>query len=284
MDKQLKRIRVMDTWVLYLACLISSLLINTLLEGVLGIFARILSQIIVICAVLVATKKTGQKAKNVFPTKRYSVKNAIGAAVVLAGTLLLCIPCVLLFHLIAPNFALTGYHILDLAPSAAKYFWVILLIVLCSISNCLLFDGYLFSGFKYAENKAVRFFGVAAMYAVFFGDLYVLIPLFIMEVGICFVRAYTESLKLTFIMQLFSSSAAFSLLQITAKQSSFLGENEGVAKVLGMAMIFIGVSALLLWWSTSLLGKKDTLTPFGKLMSVVIFIIFLAIGSGLVSL
>lgn len=284
MDKHLKRIRVMDTWVLYLACLILTLLINTLLTGVLGIFARMISQAAVIALVIFGAKRTGQRFKNVFPMKNYKLKTAIGASAVLAGTLLLSVPCILLFHLIAPDFAITGYHIVDLAPSGAKYLWVVMLVVLTAFANTALFEGYLYQGFKPIENKAAKIFLIPLLYAVFFADLYVFLPLFIMELGILFVREQTGGIKLSFIMQIFTSSAAYALLQLSAKGSSFLGENEGALKIVGMAMIFIGVAFLLLWMSTSLLGKKNTLTPFGKLMTVLLFIVFLAIGSGLTSL
>ena len=284
MDQHLNRIRIMDTLVLYLGCLILNLLLSALLTGVIGVFARMISAAAVIALVILGAKRTGQKLKNVLPMKLYKLKTALGAAAVLAGTLLLCVPCILFFHIIAPDFAVTGYHILELAPDGAKYLWVTLLVLLTCLANTALFEGYLYQGFKPIENKAARFLLIPLFYALFFGDIYVFLPLFIMEVGIIFVREQTGSVKLPFIMQLFTTSGAFALLQLSAKDSSFLGENEGALKVLGMAMIFMGVAALLLWASLSLLGKKNALTPFGKLMTVVLFIIFLAIGSGLTSL
>ena len=284
MDKHLKRIRIMDTLVLYLGCLILNLLLNSLLTGVIGVFARMLSMALVIFLVMISTKRTGQKFKSVFPMKEYKIKTALGTATVLSGTLLLAVPFVLLFHVIAPNFAVTGYHILDLSPNGAKYLWVTLLVVLTSLANTALFEGYLYQGLKPIENKAVRFWLIPLLYAVFFGDLYVFLPLFIMEIGILFVREQTGSVKLPFIMQIFSCSGAYALLQLSVKGSSFIGEGEGALKIMGMAMIFMGVAALLLWASLSLLGKKNALTPFGKLLTVILFIIFLTIGSGLTSL
>jgi len=276
--------KFMDTWVLYLACLISTLLINSLLTGVIGIFARMISQILIIVLVLLSAKRTGQKFSSVFPMASYTLKQSIGTATVLGGTIMLCVPCILLFHVIAPNFAVTGYHIVDLAPNAARYLWVFLLVLLTAVANTALFDGYMFGGFKYIENKGARSALISLLYAVLFADVYVFAPLFIIEMGVFYVREQTKSLKLPFIMQLFASACVYAVLQLGAKESSFLGNNEGASKIIGMAMIFLGVSALLLWWSSSLFGKKSALTPFGKLMTVVIFIIFLAIGSGLVSL
>ena len=284
MDKHLKRIRIMDTMVLYLGCLILTLLLNTFLTPVIGVFARMISMAAVIALVLVSTKRTGQKFSAVFPVKEYKIRSALGTATVLSGTLLLAVPFVLLFHIIAPNFAVTGYHIVDLSPSGAKYLWVCLLVLLTAAANTMLFDGYLHQGLKGIQNKIARFLLIPLLYAVFFGDLYVFLPLFIMEMGIRFVREQTQSIKLPFIMHLFSSSGAFALLQLSAKGSSFIGEAEGALNIIGMAMIFIGVAALLLWASLSLFDKKNVLTPFGKLMTVVLFIIFLAIGSGLTSL
>ena len=284
MDQQIKRIKFMDTWVLYLVCLISTLLINSLLTGIIGIFARMISQILIITLTLLFVKRTGQKMRSVFAMPSYTIKQAIGTALVLGGVIMLCIPSVLLFHVIAPDFAVTGYHIVDLAPSAAKYLWVVLLVLLTALAGTVLFDGYVFGGFKYIENVGARSALISLLYAMMFADVYVFVPLFIIEMGIFYVREQTEGLKLPFVMQLFASASTYAILQLGAKESSFIGTNEGASKIIGMAMIFIGVSALLLWWSSSLLGKKSALTPFGKLMTVVIFIIFLAIGSGLVSL
>jgi hypothetical protein len=83
------------------------------------------------------------------------------------------------------------------------------------------------------------------------------------------VKESTQNTKLSFILHLFAVSGAYALLELSAAASSFIGKGEGFYGILGMAMIFFGVSMLLLWAATSLLNKKSVLTPFGKLMTVI---------------
>ena len=284
MEKQLKRIKFFDSLTVYLIALIGSLVINMALTPLVGVFARIMSCALVTLGVLFATKRTNRTVKNLLPTSRASVKNILGVSATLSGVILLSVPCVLFFHIIAPNFALTGFKILENLPGAADFLWVGLLIILHAAANTVLFEGYLWSGTSIFDKKWQKYLFVSAAYGIMFGDLYVLLPLIIFEIGILYVRDSTKNVKLSFLMQLFACSGAYALLQLSAKGSSFIGVGEGIYSILGMAMIFIGISMLLLWAATSLLNKKSVLTPFGKLMTVMLFIIFLAIGSGLASI
>ena len=274
----------MDSLLVYTFCLVLTLVINLLLTPKIGVFARMISCLSVITVTCFTLKRSRMSSKTVFPSEAYTVKTAIGVGSVLAGVILLSVPALLLFHIVAPDFAITGFHVLDQSPEPGKYFWTAALIILSAIANTVLFDGYLYTNFKNPQKPFVQVLFCSVTYTLFFADIYLLIPLAIVEGGICYVRAKTENIKLSFIMQLFASSGAYGVLQFSSKSSTFFGENEGAAKIIGMAMIFLGVSMLLLWLSTSMLDKKSRLTSLGKLLTVVLFIIFLAIGSGLASL
>ncbi len=275
--------RIYDGFFAYFTILIVVYLINIFLTGKIFIYARLLAAAFILASSIFVTHRTwGFKRALAFKT--VTVKQSVGVGAALAGAILLSIPFVLFFHLIAPDFAAVGFHILDNLPKGFGTYLVFLLILLEGVAKCFLFDGFLYKAFEVFPKTWQKYAVLSLTFAALTCDLYLFMPAFVFMLGITYVREKSENAAYSMILHVVFTSFSYALSQFTSSTKELLGQGSEFSKVLGMAMIFLACSLLILWVASSLLDKKSRLTPLGKLLVLFGFIVFLAIGSGLASI
>lgn len=279
MDVREKRMRIMDGAAVFMVCLLQMGLLSSLLLPQIGCFVILICEGLTAGLVILAARLTRLKSSAYLRFGRSSVGEICGGALLFTAAILAVIPLILFGHLLMPNFAQSSFHILDYKGSD---WWMLLLIPLFSaISETLLFEGYLYSRFRYLERPLLRILLLAGLYALYHIELYLLIPLTLTEFAILLIRERSDSMLIPAVLHYFTGLLSISLLQASASAESLLGSQMGGRQVSGLALIFLG-AAIPVWLlgGTLLKGRKKPT----RLLTVILLIaalVLVAFGCGI---
>ena len=280
MDNREKRSRLLDSLTVYGISLVLSVLCTLLLYRVIGIYAYYLSYVLTSAVVIIISRRTGIKAASLLAFNKPRIGQTVGSAFILAGALLASLPFILFMQIILPDFSQTVFLFSEaLGGSSLKYLHITLIILMSAFSECLLFDGYIFSHAKKIMRLLFAALMIGGAFALFRHDLYLLMPLFICGTAVIYVRGRTSGMTLPLIMHILINTVMISFVDAAAADSeSLFGIKLGVLNVLGMAMILIGAALPVTVIGMRIMGDFKKRPVFEK--AAVLFVALLLIASG----
>ena len=279
MQKKEKQLRALDALTAYGISLILNVICSMILYRLIGVYAFYLGYALVAATVIVIARITRLKSTAVFKFGRVGVKDTVASGLLLAGAFLVSFPIILLIQIILPDFAAAGFNVMSLvSASELKYLHVVLLVLFSSISECMLFDGYIYTRMA----KTARLISVSAViglsYALFRHDLYFLVPLFVIEAAIVYVRNRVGNSTLPLVMHMIINTAVIAFTDVAANADALFGAEMGLVNVIGMGMILIGAALPVTAMGMRLLGDLKGRPVFQKALVLVIALVLIASG------
>ena len=279
MQKNEKRLRALDALTAYGISLVLNVICTTLLYRSIGVYAFYLGYALAAATVIVIARITRLKSSAVFKFGRVSVKDTVASGLLLAGAFLVSFPMILLIQIILPDFAAAGFNVMSLvSKSELKYLHVVLLVLLSSISESMLFDGYIYT----IMAKTARLISVSALigvsYALFRHDLYFLVPLFVTEAAIVYVRNRVRNSTLPLVMHMIINTVVIAFTDVAANADALFGDEMGLVNVIGMGMILIGAALPAIAIGMRLLGDLKGRPVFQKALLLMIALVLIASG------
>lgn len=279
MDKN--KYKLIDAFFVWGLCLLIFGVAGSLLSPLIGIWAYYICEIAAAGVVLVVAKRTGLKKDLLLAVGERSFKQTLGGALLWTGALLAVIPFFFFSHLLVPNFAVSSFRIYD---HTSSHLAVIGFVLLASLCETLLFDGFLYQRVKGLGKKWLITLLLGVAYGLYHLDLYVLFPLILVGAAISYIRIHSDGLLLPFVLRLASVSFSLAYTQVSASAEALTGEAMGVLQVVGFAMIFVGAAVPSSALGVRLIGGWKARSGFENYMIVIIAIILIASGSGIASL
>ena len=279
MQKKEKQLRALDALTAYGISLILNVICSMLLYRLIGVCAFYLGYALTAATVIIIARKTRLRSSAVFKFGRVGVKDAVASGLLTAGALLVSFPIVLLIQMVLPDFAAAGFNVMSLiSESQLKYLHVVLLVLFSSISECMLFDGYIYTRMA----KTARLISVSALigisYALFRHDLYFLVPLFVAESAIVYVRNRTQSSTLPLVMHMIINMVVIAFTDTAANADALFGAEMGLVNVIGMGMILIGAALPATAMGMRLSGDLKGRPVYQKALLLMIALVLIASG------
>ncbi len=282
--KAVARLKMLDGMSAYIIALIIFAIAYTVGVKALGIWALYIASALTFISVVILIKITGLKASSVIKTQSPRKIETVGCALTLASAFMLSMPLILFSQIIAPRLAMTSFNIYEAVGEKGGAVTVLLLVLILSLVETLLFDGYIYSRFSGIKNIFLKAIFIGVMASVMKFDLYALPTAFVMSLAAFFLRKESGGLILSFIVRLFSVSFIMAMTNLSATSSELLGESMGVLQVAGLTLIFIGASLPCITGALGAFGKLGSLGKIFGFISVVACIVLVAAGCGVVSL
>ena len=279
MEKKEKQLRALDALTAYGISLILNVICSMLLYRLIGVYAFYLGYVLVAATVIVIARITRLKSSAVFKLGSVGIRNTVASGLLLAGAILVSFPMILFIQIILPDFAAAGFNVMSLiSESRLKYLHIVLLVLLSSVSECMLFDGYIYTRMA----KTARIISVSALiglsYALFRHDLYVLVPLFVTEMAIVYVRNRTGNMTLPLVMHMIINTFIIAFTDTAANTDTLFGAEMGFINVVGMGMILIGAALPAAAMGMRLLGDLKGKSVFQKALLLVIAVVLIVSG------
>lgn len=279
MEKRDKQMRIADGAIVFMLCLLQMGLLGSLLLPVIGCWAILLCESLTVALTVFAARFTRLRASAYLKFDRPKVGAICGSALLYAAAILAVIPVVLFGHLLLPNFAASSFHILDYKGSA---WWMLLLIPLfSSAAETILFEGYLYSRFRYFERPMLRILLISLLFAVYHIELYLLIPLVLVECAILLIRERTDSMLIPAALHYVTGLLSVSLLEASSSAETLLGAEMGGRQVSGLALIFLGAAIPVWLFGNLLLKGKRRATPVFIWILMITALVLVAFGCGI---
>lgn len=279
MDKT--KYKLIDAFFVWGLCLLCFGIVGKLLSSVIGIWAYCLCELLAVGIVLAVSKRTGLKMQQLWAVGERTLAITSGSALVWAGALLAAIPIFLFLHLLVPNFAVTSFHIYDHTDS---HIAVALFILVASVSETLLFDGFLYQRVRGLPHRWMVQLLLGVAYGLYHLDLYALLPLTLAGIAISYVRTHSKGMLLPFVLRLATVTLSLAYLQVSDSAEALAGSAMGLLQVVGFAMIFVGAALPAGALGTRLMGSWKANSIYEHYMIVIVAIILIASGCGIASL
>lgn len=285
MQKKEKQLRALDALTVYGISLVLNVICTMLLRRLIGVYAFYLGYALVAATVIVVAHITRLKSSAVFKFGSVRIRDILASGLLLAGAILISFPIILLIQIVLPDFAAAGFSVLSLIDnSGIKYLHVVLLVILSSASESMLFDGYIYTRMAKTANLISVSAAVGIAYALFRHDLYVLVPLFVSEAAIIYVRNRVGNSTLPLVMHIIINTAVIAFTDVAAGAGTLFGAQIGLVNVIGMGMILIGTALPVTALGMRALGDLKEKPVFQKVLLLVAAIILIASGYAVSSL
>ena len=280
MDKRETKLRLLDVLTAFVFCLVFSVLCYLPLYRLIGIWALYLGCALSVAVVILISEKTGLKVSVLFKFGAPKIREIFAVGLLVAGALLLSLPAVLIFQIVFPDFALSGFRVTAGLSDKGKlmYLFVALLILFSAFSESLLFDGYIFIRTKKIARLLVIAPLIGLSLALFRHDLYIFIPVFIFGSAAIYVRNRTGSMTLPLIMHIIFNTAAIAFTDAAITTEDLFGLQMGMLPVIGMGMILSGAALPVTVIGMRLLGDLKNRQLFEKAIVLVLSIVLIASG------
>lgn len=276
------KLKLMDALLVWGICFLLFGLVGDILSAYMGIWAFYLCQGLSIIPVLVVSARTGLSMQKLFASGERRPKQVVGATLVWVGCLLAVIPLFLLSHLLTPALAKTGLHIYRYTSS---HIAVGGLVILAGVMESILMDGFLYTRVKgFSKTKPwLPYLLMGTLGGLYHPDLYILLPMAIVSMGLCYVRAQTGGLFLPMMLRCFTILIALAYMQVSDSGESLMGASMGLVQVIGFALIFWGAALPSIWGGARLLGdfRDRSAGKMGLVLAVALVLI--AVGCGVSS-
>lgn len=273
--------KLIDAFFVWGLCLLLFGVAGSLLANLIGIWAYYICEIAAAGIVLIVAKRTGLKKHHFLTVGDCGFKHTIGSTLIWTGALLAVIPIFFFSHLLVPNFAVSSFRIYDYTSS---HLAVIGFVLFASLSETLLFDGFLYQRVKGLNKPWLIALVLGIGYGFYHLDLYVLLPLILMGGAIGYIRLRSGGMLIPFIFRLLTVSISLAYTQISASSEALTGTEMGILQVVGFAMIFVGAAIPSSALGIRLIGDRKERSGFEDYMIVIIAVILIASGCGIASL
>lgn len=274
------KLKLIDCLLLWGICFLLFALVGGLLSDVIGIWAYYLCQIGAMVATFIVAHRTGFVTRKLLAGGEQWTGNTVGGALIWVSCLLAVIPCFLFSHLLVPGFAVTTFHVYDYTSS---HLAVAGLILLAGVSESILFDGFLFPRLRGLgkERPWLPYLLIGLLGGLYHADLYVLLPMAIVSVGIAYVRSRTGGIALPMILRTLTVLITTAYLQVSDAGEELLGTSMGVVQVMGFALIFMGAAFPAAICGARCLGDFKDRSLFEKCLVILISVVLIALGCGI---
>lgn len=279
MTKRDNKLRALDALTVYMIALIVSGTVGVLAYNLIGLWALYISRVLVTASPIVVAWRTRLKRTAWLKLEAPKILSTLGGSMVFAAFVLVAIPALLAVQIIAPDFAVSCFHITDaLEGHSAKILHIILLVLITAVSETLLFEGYIYARLKSFSSPTSVSLIIAAAYALFQLDLYTMIPLFAIELGIIYVRRKTGSVMIPFVLHLISVTMTLAVKDYATDVSELLGVSMGALQVIGLGMIFLGAALPVAYIGVRVLGDLKKRSVIEKLILVGVSLTLIGAG------
>lgn len=279
MDKRDMRMRAADGGIVFMLCLLQMGILGSLLIKPLGVYAILLCELLTVCITLGAAKWTRLKTSAYLKLARPDVRQICGASLLYAAALLVAIPLILFGHLLLPNFAASGFHIMNCRGYSIPLFLLILLV--SALSETLLFEGYLYSRFRYLPGAFTRLLLISGIFALYHLEMTLILPLFAVEIVLIIIRERTGSMLIPFVLHFLTGLLSLTLMQAASPETPLPGAEMGGLQVSGLALIFLGAAIPVLIFGNLLLRGRKKATPLFTVILLSAALVLVALGCGI---
>lgn len=282
-QKNLNKLKILDGMTAYIVSLLLFACAYGFLTKYIGVWALFGACALSIISVIVLIKLTGLKLGSVLKFSSPKKIETVGCALALASAFMLSMPLILFSQLIAPSLAATSFNIYSIVGENGV-FVVILLVLLIAVCENVLFDGYIYSRFKAIKNILIRSVSISLMAAVLKFDLYAVTTVFIMSLAAFAVRKATDSMALALVIRICLASFIMAMSNVSAGATELVGEAMGAVQVIGLSLIFVGISLPTVAGALGAFGKLEGKGKLVGFASAITAILLIALGCGISSL
>jgi|GEM_PF-2241535 len=279
MEKRELRLRMLDAFTVYAIAFIVTVLC-WVLYGFIGVAALYIGYALAVAAVIIVSLKTKLKISAVLKFGRPGIKEIISCGFLTAGALLASLPAVLFVQIILPDFAESSFRFSQIVGNgAARYVHIVMLILISAFTECMLFDGYIFTRLR----KGMRLLFVAlitgALFMVFRHDLYVIVPLFMCGAAISYVRGRTSNMTLPLIMHIIINTVIMAFTDAASEDPTALfGAKLGIVQVIGMGLILLGSALPVTAVGMRIMGDFKNRPIFEKAIVLLVSVVMISTG------
>ncbi|MGM9637372.1 MAG: lysostaphin resistance A-like protein [Eubacteriales bacterium] len=279
MDKRDKLMRAADGGIVFMLCLLQMGILGSLLMEFMGVYVILLCEVLTVCLTVGAARLTRLKTSAYLKLTPPDVRQICGASLLYASALLAAIPLILFGHLLLPNFAVSGFHIANCRGYSIPMFLLILLV--SALSETVLFEGYLYSRFRYLPGAFTRILLISGIFAIYHLEMALLLPLFVVEIFLLIIRERTGSMLIPFVLHFLTGLLSLSLMQAASPEEALMGAEMGGLQVSGLALIFLGAAIPVLICGNLLLRGKKKATPLFTVILLAAALVLVALGCGI---
>lgn len=276
MDQKNKS-KLIDGALVYMFCLLTTGLCCLLLLDYIGAFAVILSAVIDIAVVVAATKISRIKTSAIFRYKKSAVRASVASALVYGAAILVALPMVLFGELLVPSFAAASFRLSNYMTLSELWQLPIMLFAV-AYAYALLFDGYLYTRARSIGKDTLAILLTALVAGVFRLDLYLMLPIAILEAATATARKWTDSLTMPTALQFFTAAFALGLTEIASHFETTAAAEMGAAQVCGLSLICIAAAISTVFASLGIKGDLKKMSARIKLCLLIAAIVTLAVG------
>lgn len=276
MDQKNKS-KLVDGALVYMFCLLVTGLCCSLLLDRIGGLAVILSAVIDAAVVIAATKAGRIKTFAIFRYKKCSARASVASALVYGAAILIALPTVLFGELLVPSFAAAAFRLSNYMTLSELWQLPIMLFAV-AYAYALLFEGYLYTRARSLGKDWLALLLTAAVAGLFRLDLYLILPIALLEAATVVARKWTDSLIMPTALQFFTATFALGLTEIASKFETTMAAEMGVAQVCGLSLICIAAAISTVLAAFGIRGELKNMSARVKLCLVISAVVTLAVG------
>lgn len=279
MDQKNKS-KLIDGALVYMFCLLVTGLCCSLLLDRIGAFAVILAAAIDAAVVIAATKVSRIKTFAIFRYKKCAARASVASALVYGAAILLALPTVLFGELLVPSFAAAAFRLSNYMTLSELWQLPIMLFAV-AYAYALLFEGYLYTRARSLGKDWLALLLTAAVAGLFRLDLYLILPIALLEAATVVARKWTDSLIMPTALQFFTAVFALGLTEIASIASKFettAAAEMGVAQVCGLSLICVAAAISTILAALGIRGELKSMSARVKLCLVISAVVTLAVG------
>ncbi len=276
MDQKNKS-KLIDGALVYMFCLLTTGLCCSLLLDHIGAFAVILSAVIDIAVVVAATKISRIRTGAIFRYKKSAVRATVASALVYGAAILVALPIVLFGELLVPSFAAASFR-LSSYMTLSELWQLPILLFAVAYAYALLFDGYIYTRARSIGNDLLAILLTAAVAGLFRLDLYLMLPIAILEAATATARKWTDSLTMPTALQFFTAAFALGLAEIASHFETTAAAEMGTAQVCGLSLICVAAAISTIIAALGIKGNLKNMSPRVKIALIIAAVVTLAVG------
>lgn len=277
------KLKLMDGLLVWGICFLLFGLVGDILSDFIGIWAFYLCQGLSVVPVLIVSLRTGLSISKLLAMGERKPQQIVGSTLVWGGCLLAVIPLFLFSHLLMPALAKTGLHIYSYTSS---HLAVGGLVILAGVMESILLDGFLYTRLKgFSKTKAwIPYLLIGVLGGLYHPDLYILLPMAILSMGLYYVRAKSGGIFLPMLLRMFTILIALAYMQVSDSGEALMGSSMGLVQVIGFALIFLGAALPAVLGGARLLGDFRNRSAGEAGLVLAIALVLIATGCGVSSL
>lgn len=281
MDQKNKS-KLIDGALVYMFCLLVTGLCCSLLLDRIGALAVILAAAIDAAVVIAATKVSRIKTIAIFRYRKCTARASVASALVYGAAILLALPTVLFGELLVPSFAAAAFRLSNYMTLSELWQLPIMLFAV-AYAYALLFEGYLYTRARSLGKDWLALLLTAAVAGLFRLDLYLILPIALLEAATVVARKWTDSLIMPTALQFFTAAFALGLTEIASKFETTAAAEMGAAQICGLSLICVAAAISTILAALGIRGELKSISARVKLCLVISAVVTLSVGCAVAS-